>query len=300
MKKIQSMEEFSPEAKTAIESRKVEGSWEYRKLVKLLAELTQFDVVNEKATQRAKWTMIGCIVAGVVSMLIGMVLETGWAAFSFLGAVGAGIFFGKRYFALKKRDLIDDFRSCLIPALSDLQHDLSPEKKIRVRMQLSGPDDSKAGKSKHVPSTSRYDVTDTPYPDPWCEVRLPLVDGSTAVLDFHTEWVKRVKKSRFRRRNGYKTKTSWRKLCSVTASLIPDRDKEWNEPLLQQRVDSNRETAEVIERDGLRVGRIERRWKFKGQANILKPPKSAPAPREVVGMLLRLHAVMGLSTEAKS
>lgn len=299
MKKIRHLEEFSPEARQAIEARKVEGSWEYRKLVKLLSEFEQFDAVNRQAIERRNNIVICCLISVVVS-IVAVYNLGGWTWLALIAAAGVFLYFWMILPSPEERDLIDDFWLCLIPALKDLQYDIAPDRKIKIRMDLSGRVDSKAGETKKLPDTPW--VSETAYTDDWCDVRLPLVDGSTSVLNFHTEWLKKEKsRTKISRRRGRRTetKTSWRKNCSVTASLIPNSDREWNERVLNESIDGSRERAQVVNRDGVRVGRIERYWKFKWKYNY-EPPKSEPSPREVVGMLLRLHAAMGLSPEAKS
>ncbi len=285
--------EFSPEARAAIQARAISGTWELRKLQKLLGELSHFDETNEAAIKKARTRMILSIVATVIGFIAAIVVignfESAWGFLLPVAAVGLAVMFGRKLSRLKKADLIDDFRVCLRPGLRDLAQDLNPAKKIHVRMDLSGPVDRKITSRREIPPGPYMKLTETVFQDPWCEVKLPLLDGSTAVLEFEVCWKKLER--RYRSRGGkIKFKTKWRKECTAAATLIPAMPVYWNEAVLRARLDPQCEKAKLVQKDGVTGAKLERYWVFKAASD---PPKDAPPAREVVGLLLRLCYARG-------
>lgn len=282
---------FSPEAQEAIEARALTGAWELRRLQRVLGELTRFDETNEAATRKARNIMIWCIVLGVVSLIVAFVSFDDGLMWVWLGPVAMtalAVLFGMKWRGLKKLDLIDDFRKCLMPALRDLAQDVDAGKRIRVRMDLAGPVERKQISHGNVDPGRYIQVKETVYEDPWGEVRLPLVDGSTATLEFKAWWTKRERK--YRGRAGkIKYKTKWSKKYSATATLLPAVERSWDEEGLRSRTDGKREKAQLVQKEGVTGARLERHWVFKGVGG---PPGDAPPAKEVVGMLLRLFGAM--------
>ncbi|MGC4053757.1 MAG: hypothetical protein QM757_31605 [Paludibaculum sp.] len=289
---------FSPEAQSAIQTRSISGSWELRKLQKLMTELAHFDEVNDAAIKKAKTRMIVFIVAAVISFFVAffiMGVTESWLSFLLpVAATGVAIIFARVHSRLKKADLINDFRLCLQPGLRDVAQDLDPSKKIRVRMDLAGPIESKQKSRQDLPAGRYMKQTETIFQDPWCEVRLPLVDGSTALLEFEVEWT-RLERKRRNSRGKVKSKTKWRKKCAASATLMPPGPAQWNEAVLRARLDPHKEKAQLFEKDGVTGARLQRYWVFKGADD---PPQEAPPAREVVGLLLRLYSAMSRGSEA--
>jgi hypothetical protein len=221
------------------------------------------------------------------------VFETALGFLMPVAGVAAAVVFGLKMSRLKKADLIDDFRLCLRPGLRDLANDLDPEKKIRVRLDLAGPAERKQASKRELPPGRFLKLTETVYQDPWCEVKLPLVDGGAAVLEFEVCW--RKLERRYRTSRGKtKWKTKWRKECTAAATLLPPAPVSWDEDALRARVHPDFEKVKLVEKDGVTGARMERYWTFKGTPD---PPAGAPPAREVVGMLLRLYAARGAAPE---
>lgn len=286
--------DLSPEARAAIEARALEGAYDVLKLNRLLGELTRFDEANEAATKKALTRMVVGIIAAVVC-LIGAVatyddgLEWVWGVP--VVAVGLAVWMGMLWKRRKNADLINDFRICLQPALRDLANDLDGSRRIKVKMDLAGPVERKKTSEMTVPPGRNIKVTETVYRDPWGEVRLPLVDGSTAVVEFEIEWRKLERKYSNGRK--VKTKTKWRKQCKTSTTVLAGY--EWDEAALQARVEGKREKARLVEKEGQKGARLERYWMYKATGD---PPQEAPPARELVGMLLRIYGARKSAGEA--
>lgn len=295
-----SLEQFTPEAQEAIRNRAITGNWELNRLIKVLGELAHFDEVNEKATGKALGWTIGFFVLAFLSIfagaILGEVLNTGLVWLLLPAFLGLAIWRLIQYKKMKKMDLINDFRGCLRPALKDLANDIDREKKIKVQMDLSGPVEGKKKSKMEIPPGHYIKVEETIYEDPWCEVRLPLVDGTTAVVEFDITWHKLDVKKRGSR-GKIKWKTKWRKECVARATLMPPESIQWKEDSLRERADSRLEKVKMVDKDGVTCARMERYWKFKGGSDV---PGDAPPSREVVGLLLRLHSAMVAPPEVRS
>jgi hypothetical protein len=291
MKTVQRLEDFSPEARAAIAARKIEGNWEPRKLRKLFDELSQFDKVNDVAIAQAKKrTLIGFIGA-FLSLFFSMFLAafeiTTWGFLLFPVFLAGGIVFVIQWKRLKKNDLLNDFRVSLAPALKDLEGDVPEGEKLRVRLDLRGPVDEKAGSKRDVrPRGSYYACKETPYLDPWCEVRIPLAGGGTAILELEIMWRKHDKRKKGRR-GKTKFRTSWRKECTATATLFPPPGSAWDKAEWQSRAGFGK--TKLVEKEDNAGMRLSRKWKYKGADE----PEESPPAREIVGMFIRLAASMG-------
>jgi hypothetical protein len=295
-----SLEQFSAEAQAAIRDRALTGNWELKRLVKVLGELAHFDEVNEKATKKALGWTIGLFVGAFLGIFAGAFIAAGTdSSLGFLiipVLLVLAIMRLLKYKKLKKQDLINDFRTCLRPALKDLANDLDPEQKIKVNIDLSGPVEKKRISKGEIPPGRYIKVTESIYEDPWCEVRLPLVDGTTAVIQFDVVWHELEVRKRGRR-GKTKFKTKWRKECTARATLLPPASITWNESSLRDRADSRLEKVKMVEKDGITCARMERYWAFKNTGDV---PSDAPPAREVVGLLLRLHSAMVAPPEVRS
>ena len=173
---------------------------------------------------------------------------------------------------------------------------LDHNQKIKVKMDLSGPADHKQTGKKDAPPGNYISGKQTTYEDPWCEVRLPLIDGTTAIVEFDVVWHRLDVKKRGSR-GKIKFKTKWRKECVARATLLPPESITWNESSLRDRADSRLEKVKMVDKDGVTCARLERWWAFKNAGDV---PSDAPPAREVVGLLLRLHSAMIPPPEVRS
>jgi hypothetical protein len=260
-------------------------------LVRVLGELAH---VDEAFEQQAKLAAKRALVFGIAAFLsifaaffLGMQLG-GYAALLPIGIAALAVRSGLRYRHLKKRDMIDDFRLCLRPLLRDIAHDLDPSKRIKVEMDLTGPADSKQKSKLELPPGRFQKLTETVFLDPWCQVKLPLADGSTAILEFENCYRKYDRRYRTAR-GKIKWKTKWRKECTASATILPPAGVVWNEQRLGARLDGKREKVKLVDKEGVTGARLEGYWMFKGASDL---PGQAPPGQAVVGMLLRVHSAM--------
>jgi hypothetical protein len=291
VKKQIKLEDLSPTAREVTQTRRITGNWDAKHLVRLLGELAHVDEAFERQAKSAQNKMILFIVLAFVSIFVGAFTSAflgGWAFLLLPLMIVLAILFGIKWRKLKKLDLINDFRLCLRPVLRDIANDLDHDKKIKVEMDLCGPADRKQKSKMEIPPGAYIKVTETVYQDPWCQVKLPLADGSTVILEFENCYRKYDVRKRGRR-GKIKFKTKWRKECTASATMLPPSAANWNEQQLQSRLNGGREKLKFVEKDGLRGARLEGFWGFKGASDV---PSDAPPGKAIVGMLLRLHSAM--------
>jgi hypothetical protein len=185
-------------------------------------------------------------------------------------------------------DLLDDFRLLIRPLLRDLLADIDPEKKVRVRLDLTGNAPGKQVSKRDLPPGHYQKLVETVHRDPWCELRLPLADGSTAIVEVMNEYHKFERRYRTAR-GKIKWKSKWRKDAAVSATLLPPPGVEWRENV---RSAVPGEKVKAFEKDGAKGMRLERSWSFKGNGESVIG--TSPPYREVVGMLLRLHGALAV------
>lgn len=294
------LEALTPEARAAAQARRVSGNWELKPLIRLLGELAHVDEAVEQQTKKAMSMMILFIVLSFISIFVavfvGEALELGAVVILLpLALAVLALVFGVRWRRLKKQDMINDFRICLRPVLRDISNDIDPNKKIKVEMDLTGPEDRKQTSKLELPPGRYQKLTETVYSDPWCEVKLPLADGTTMILAFENYY--RKLERRYRTSRGKtKWKTKWRKDCVASATLIPAIAGAWNDPKLRNKLEKSREKLKYVDKEGVTCARLERSWSFKGGSDC---PDMAPPGPHVVGLMLRLHAAMPAAERAQ-
>jgi hypothetical protein len=290
-KKRLMFEELTPEARHVVTTKKLYGTYTLKHLQKLLHELAHFDAATDQAAARAYTRAVFITIAAVLSIfgLIGLSSIGLWYAgvpvFLLLSVLA--ILAWKKHSTLKALDLLNDFRICLQPLLTELSYDIAASRKITAELDLSGPIAAKITTRQDVPSRF-IKLTETVFEDPWAQLEIPLVDGSTAILRFSNRY--RQFTRQYRSRSGKtKTKNKWRKECLATAVLEPALAGAFLEDHLQRRLDPQWEKWRITVREGRPQARLDRYWVFKAEPRRDdRPPIFAPPAREVVGMLFRL------------
>jgi len=282
------LEDLTPEARQVIATRRISGHFTVKHMEKLLGELAHFDSGTDALVKRHKTLMIVFIIVSFFGLIGGIMLASNGMSLAgllvFATPVGLAIFCWLKKKKLDAMDLMNDFRTSVQPALRDLVQDMAPNEKIKVEMELSGAAASKQTAKRDLP-TGYIKLTETVFEDPWCELALPLVDGSAAFIEF-TNSYRRFDRRYRGSRGKTKSKTKWRKECSATATLLPAGAGQFDENALRSRVQQGWEKYGLLDKDGRPGARLERFWVFKAASD---PPVEGPPPQEVVGMLLRLY-----------
>jgi len=284
---------LSPEAKTAVETRKLQGGWDGRSLSKVLLELERWDdMAEERKTKAGRifWTgVIGSLVGFFAMVFLGGILES-FFPIAFFVVPLITLFIGiRKKRAAKGIDLPNEIRATLRPIVKQLQQDLHPDEKIRVELNLTCMDEKKVKSEKPVvPLPPRYtSLQETVYEENLGSLRLPLIDGSEVTLRIENEYVRRSGWKRGARGKS-KSKTKWKKMTTVTAILRPPKPISWQPGRVQKFVDPACERVTFVEKDGVMTARMDRYYKFKEADNV--PEKAAPGA-DVLRMLVRLGAM---------
>jgi len=286
------IDELSPAARSAVETKKISGGWDGKSLVKLFAELDRWDNMAEGRKKRAQRVFVGgCIfmVLGVfAAFVVGDMTENIWAAGAcVLVPIGVTALGAKLKKSARAIDLPNELRITLRPILRQLKQDLHPDEKIKVNLNLAGLDESKPATEREYPSPRGGKIKEKTFVDDLGELRLPLTDGSTAVIRLENGYVEAARSYRTSR-GKYKTKTKWKKLATATAILIPPARINWESGRAAQMVDRNCERITFAEKNGVMVARLDRYYKFKKAGDA---PEDTVPGSDVIKMLVRLSAM---------
>ena len=287
------LKDLTPAARAAVEQKTIGGGWDGRSLVKLMAELDRWDNMAEARKAWAK----GVFICGLIGTFVGFILMIVVSALTeeflfglpvFLVPLAVLIIGIRMKKAARAIDLPNELRVSLRPVLRQLSQDLHPDEKIKVSMNLAGIDEKKCARKKDLPPYGRNtSLTQSTYDEDLCDIRLPLIDGSTAVLRMENQYLKTERSYRSSRGKS-KSKTKWKKLSSVTAILIPPAPIQWNAAGAAKSMNAANERMSFQEKDGVTVARMDRYYKFKG-AN--EPPGIAVPGADIVRMFVRLTAM---------
>jgi len=284
--------ELSPAAKAAVEKKVIDGGWDGKSLVKLMAELERWDNIAEARKARAKKVFIGGIIGTVLGFflffMVGLAGEQLGVGIALL-AIGVGILIAgiKMKKAARAIDLPNELRVTLRPVLKQLRQDLHPEEKIKVSMNLAGLDEKKCKGTKNLPPGRNRSLTQSTYEEDLGSLRMPLIDGSTAVLRMENLYLK-LERKYTGRRGKHKSKTKWKKLTTVTAMLVPAAPLQWDTSRAGKLSDPRNERLTFPEKDGLTIARMDKYYKFKAADD---PPGDAAPGADVLRMFVRLTAM---------
>ena len=287
------LKDLTPAARAAVEQKTIGGGWDGRSLVKLMAELDRWDNMAEGRKAWAKRVFIGGIIGSVVGFILMIAVSALTEEFlfglpMFLVPVAVLIMGIRMKKAARAVDLPNELRISLRPVLRQLSQDLHPDEKIKVSMNLAGIDEKKCARKKDLPPYGRNrSLTQSFYDEDLCAIRLPLTDGSTAVLRLENQYLK-LERSYRTSRGKSKSKTKWKKLSTVTAILIPPSPIQWNPSGAAQSMNAANERMSFQKKDGVTVARMDRYYKFKAADD---PPDNAVPGADIVRMFVRLTAM---------
>lgn len=277
--------DLSPAARTAAETQAIRGEWEYAAFDQLLKDLIAFDtVMDARVAFRKKW-MIWAIILAVVGLFVGiLVIDDGDAEAGVAILVG-GIIHMIATIVLfrkaRKMALPENALAMLQQLFRQVRQDLDTQATIRVNVDLSGPTEAKCGPKQVLPPNGFDSRSQRIYSDPWCQLRFQLRDGYKLTLRQVDQLIE-LQRTRRKPRGKYKTKTKYKKLCRLTATIMPPAPVQWaGEP----KVDPTWERLRVAKKKGLDVAVLDRWFVYKEKFG---RPNQNPSGADAVGMLYRL------------
>ena len=280
------VEALSPAATQAVAAKVLTGAWSGRALVKLLGELEKWDVVIEAKKAKMNKLWIGSMIGAFVGFILMFVLFPYGIALFLIPFVLIFIF-KKKLNGFEAADIADELRKSVRPVLKQLGQDLHQEEKIKGTIQLTGIDESRCKLKKDLPPGHNRSLKLSVYETEVCDLRLPLADGSTAVLRLNNTFHK-LERSYRTSRGKYKSKTKWKKAVTATAMLIPPVRWNWEPARMQKYVDKVNEKLSFAEKNGVMAARLDRYYKFKGIGNA--PVATVPA-EDIMKLFVRLSGM---------
>jgi hypothetical protein len=285
------LKQLSPAALAVVESRTITGEWDYASFGQLLQQLMAFDTVVDRRTKFRFLVMVGCLVAAFLAMIAGIILMTSdmeevgaillvGALAWVLGAIGSGWFWWRS----QRWSLPEAKLKVLLQFFRMIYRDLHPNGKIAVRIDLSGMTPAKRGPVMVLPQLHWISREQAVYQDPWLQLRFRLQDGYTVRLRQRDEMTE-LKRTRRNARGKRKTKSKYRKLCRVTATLIPKEPVQFQAP---GPVDAKWERVRAGTKKGRTVAVWDRWFLYKQK---LSEPTETPSGAELAGVLMRVCSV---------
>jgi hypothetical protein len=286
------LQDLTPAARAAVEQKTIGGGWDGRSLVKLMGELERWDKMAEIRKVRARKFFVGSIVACIAGFfcffIIAFMVEEFLLGLTFLVVPALNLIVA---FRMKKAaraiDLPNELRVSLRPVFRQLSQDLAPGEKIKVTMNLAGIDEGKCAEIKDLPPGRFRGLKQSTYEERLCSIRVPLTDGTHAILRMENTYLK-LERRYTGRRGKTKSKTKWKKLATVTAMLIPPSRVVWEPARIEKLIDRANEKMSFLEKDGVMVARLDRYYKFKAAGD---PPGDAVPAADILRMFVRLTAM---------
>ena len=279
------LKDLSRVARTAAETQAIRGEWEYAAYDQLLKDLIAYDtVMDARVAFRKKW-MIGAIVLAFVGLFVGILVMDDGDVEAGLAILVGGIVHLVTTIVLwrkaKKQALPENALAMLQQSFRQVRQDLDPKAKIRVNVDLSGPTKAKRGPKQVLPPNGFKSRDQWVYTDPWCQLRFQLRDGYKVTLRQVDQLIE-LQRTKRTSRGKYKTKTKYKKLCRLTATIVPPAPVQWAG---QPRLDPTWERLRVAKKKGLDVAVLDRWFQYKEK---FEKPKQNPSGADAVGMLYRL------------
>lgn len=285
----------------------VQGRFKLDECLGLFEELAAFDENTDKLRAAAVKNAVLSFVAAFISIFI-----TAFSGFAplvglVIAAAVNGIIQVARWSKLRKQDLINDFRLCVVPLLEMLREDISPKERLKIDINLSGPAKEKiVSKQELDPSSfgpNVQKVTRTIFSDPWCRMEIPLLDGNTVGLAIENYYLKFDRRQRGSS-GKIKFKTKWKKRSVARARLEPKPSGfAWDLAKAKQQPPEHK--LKMKDKPGAAACRVARKFKYKPEDRMLYTAESKPNfgqeptqmdtvmhPRELFAMMLELFSLL--------
>lgn len=292
---------LSLKAKKVVDAKKASGGKPFEDWQSLLKEIFAFDATRDIQHARTKkwltlWvigfilllfpaifcTLIALDTRGIRTIDIVAVL----VVLAFLACLYFLIAMIKKLRHLGKLDIMNDPGAIVGPLLTMLAEDVSPEAAMNLEIDLSGLTKEKMVREREVPPGRFKKVTEKIYKDPWCDLTVKLIDKCKINLKVENEFTEQKRVWR-NPRGKYKSKTKWRKLVTVVATLFPmSGSRGWIKDKV--RALAREEKVKIAKKEGGPGVRITKKYKFKGLST--EPDETVDAS-EIVGMLVQLYGL---------
>lgn len=290
------LEDLSPEAQAVIKDKRCVCRVRVKKCLRLLEEVAQFDAVVDQLQKKAKNRGCLFIFIAVACLPVGFLLS---GYLSTIGTVLAGvvcvpslvasIVFFVSFDRYKRMNLENDFRQSIVPLLTLLEEDVGSRTKIDLTLNFDGG----TAKTKQVsleklPPPQLYrKVTKTTFVDPWCSLKIPLVDGAVVSLDIVNTHIRFDKWKK--RKNKHKVK--WQKHVTATVAVTPSTEGlDWDGERVEQRVRKLQEgTSKRKLKSKKESLRLSNTVKFK---EIEGPIEKTMSGKDLLAMLMELYSLL--------
>jgi hypothetical protein len=281
-------QDLSPAARAAADAQAIRGSWDGPGFEQLLRELLAYDAVLDARVAFRLKVMIGTIVAAVVGFIVAVVMlaeEDGLLVLAVMVVeallVGVTVW---RWLQASKMALPERALLMMQQMFRLIRQDLDPAEKIRVNVDLTGPTKAKRGQKQKLPAGAFIAREQYVFADPWCHVRFQLRDGCRLTLR-QVDQVIEVRRTKRSLRGKMKVKVRYRKLCRLTATLLPPAPVRWK---AGPQVDAEWERLRMANKRGQEVALLERWFLYKPHEG---RPKENPSGADAVGLFYRLCAM---------
>lgn len=281
-------QDLSPAARIAADARAIRGSWDGPALEQLLRELIAYDAVLDARVAFRLKLMMGAIAAAFFVFIFSVVMltdEDGLLLAAILAAdalLVAGAIWS--WWRARKMALPEQALLMLQQMFRQIRQDLDPAEKVRISVDLSGPTKTKRGQKQTLPAGAFVKREQYVYTDPWCQVRMQLRDGCTLTLRQRDQLFE-IQRTRRRMHGKTKVKTRYKKLCRLTATLLPPAPQQWK---ARPKLDAEWERLRMANKRGQEVAVLERWFLYKQQFG---EPKDNPTGADAVSLLYRLCAM---------
>lgn len=193
-------------AKQIAKTRYIDAFYTADEWLNVLRSIVEDDTENDHVRRILGWSAFILVVVAVIASLIAS------SPIPLLLFGGLSVLAIILYIILKRRDLHNNLRLCVVPLIRILREDMEPGAKIALRVDLRGKllNEKQVHQNEYKPHGGSYPrVVETFYVDPWMTGSAALADGS--VLEWQI--VDRVRQRRMTKRNPrgkIKTKTKYK------------------------------------------------------------------------------------------
>lgn len=197
---------LSASEKQFLKSKQITDEKTADQWLQFFAKTRNFDFNNDKNRGRSFW--VGC--SGVILAFVSLFLMTIFIGFitlpiALIMIIGSCIF----YFFFKKFDVDGEvLKKSVIPLVKVLREEMSPQTKIKMRIDMRGFQQNEKFIKKSNPYNrgAYYKIVDSFYKDHWFDGETYLADGTKIIWNIEN-YVKSSTKSKRNPRGKHKTKT---------------------------------------------------------------------------------------------